>query len=740
MARSNITTFARSPVKWIRRGQYAVMLLRAAIFFLVPACPGLCLSAMGGKAGGDIDALLATCNVSWNAPGPGAAESMPLGNGDIGLNVWVETNGDLVFYISKTDAWGEVVQADDGGLMKIGKVRVALNPNPFVAGTNFQQVLDLRLGEIRIQEGAATIHVWVDTKNPVIRAEVACPQPVSVAVTLENWRPAGPKDVTMPGESSRITWYHRNASTADPHVANLTFGAAINGRGLVNHGNQALISAKPAAYQLISIFPLTAPAPDQWLQQLNGTINRLDVLNLEQTRLEHQAWWNQFWHRSWIFITGDPAATNDTKGYVLQRFVTACGGRGAYPVKFNGSIFVVDDPESPRDHGRPPAPVTADFRTWGGQYWFQNTRAMYWPRLAAGDFDLMVPLFKMYAGQLSGNSSLVRQYYHHDGAYFAETAPFWGGLRYWGPEVKEDWTGHYFTPILELSMMMLDYYEYTDDEQFAKETLVPVATAGLAFFNNHFGRDEQGKLLLDPDNAIEMYWKVHDPAPDIAGLRAVLPRLLALPDRLVDAATRTGWKKMLQEIPPLPVGKKGGKPVLLPYAGEQTAKARNGENPELYAVYPFRLYGLGRPDFQMALDTFTARKCQQKGCWVQDPIQAAMLGLSGVAKEYVSYNFSRSEPRLKFPAFWAKGNDYAPDEDNGGNGENGLQQMLMQADGKKIMLLPAWPKEWDAKFKLNAPGQTTVQGEVRNGKLMDLVVTPPERVADVVDMSLISRK
>jgi len=49
-------------------------------------------------------------NVVWTEPGPGSAESMPLGNGDVGLNLWVEPGGDLVFYISKTDAWGDQVE------------------------------------------------------------------------------------------------------------------------------------------------------------------------------------------------------------------------------------------------------------------------------------------------------------------------------------------------------------------------------------------------------------------------------------------------------------------------------------------------------------------------------------------------------------------------------------------------------------------------------------------------------
>jgi hypothetical protein len=112
-----------------------------------------------------------------------------------------------------------------------------------------------------------------------------------------------------------------------------------------------------------------------------------------------------------------------------------------------------------------------------------------------------------------------------------------------------------------------------------------------------------------------------------------------------------------------------------------------------------------------------------------------MLGLTDVAADYVHFNFVRTDPHLKFPAFWAHANDYMPDEDNGGNGENGLQEMLLQPVGRKLLVLPAWPKDWDVEFKLNAPFQTTVQGKYVGGKLVDLVVTPPERKADVIDLS-----
>jgi alpha-L-fucosidase 2 len=699
-------------------------------------------------SGSGISQQLDAYNVSWNTPGPSSSQSMPTGNGDIGLNVWVEPNGDLCFYIGKTDAWDAASATEEnqwikagGVLMKLGKVRVSVNPNPLLnPGASFQQILKLHNNEIVVNEGAGDnsvqLRVWVDANHPVIRVESKSVRPASVKVTLDDWR-IGNGDTILAKQANKITWYHQNPDDADAHLRRIIFGGVIKGKELYLKDDTTLQTHTAVTSQLISIYPLATKdvSARQWLSKVNKQATQIEELPLEQTRLAHQQWWDQFWHRSWVFLAGDKLADSTTRGYVLQRFVTACAGRGAYPIKFNGSIFVVDNPSFKPNAKSPVTSIDADYRGWGGQYWMQNTRAMYWPRLMAGDFDEMLPLFKMYAQILPDNAKQVKKFYHHEGAYFAETSPFWGGLLYMGPEVKANYTAHYFTPILELSMMMLDYYEYTGDQKFAKETLLPIASAGIQFFDQHFSRDAQGKLLLDPDNSIEMFWKVHNPAPDIAGLHAVISRLIALPDNLVDGKTKADWQRVYNELPELPVGNQDGKPVLLPYTGPQTAKGHNMENPELYAIYPYRIYGLGKPDLTLAINTFEARKIKDKGCWIQDPIQAAMLGLTDIAQTDVSFALTRKEPTLKFPAFWATGHDYAPDEDNGGNGENGLQQMLMQTDGKKIILLPAWPKGWNADFKLNAPYNTTVQGKVENGKITNLIVNPASRMQDVVYMT-----
>jgi hypothetical protein len=684
---------------------------------------------------------LAEYNVTWNEPGKNALDSMPLGNGDISLNVWTEPSGDLLFYIGKADAWTENPN-DKPGLAKLGRVRVSLNPPAFTPGATIVQTLKLHEGEIEIREGddktGATLRIWVDANHPVIRVEAQSTVARSIKVALEDWRTQQvgklSPDTILADQKDQIVWYHHNGKGSEPHVLDWNFGAVIKGDGLKSSDPKTLESAAPIASQLISIYPLTTPplSPAAWLSEVEKQAADLGALNLETTRQEHQKWWDQFWHRSWIFLSGEAKAHETTEGYILQRFVTACAGRGAYPIKFNGSIFVVDH-DAENMGGKPPviAPVTADFRAWGGQYWFQNTRAMYWPRLMAGDFDEMLPLFKMYHDMLPANAALVKQYYHHDGAYCAETAPFWGGLPDLTNNGKGSYTANYHTDLLELSMMGLDYYEYTGDTAFLHDTLLPIANAILTFFDQHFPHDASGKLVLDPDNAIEMFWKVHNPAPDVAGLHAVLARLIALPSDQVDDATRKNWQRIQAELPDLPTGLVDGKKVLLPYEGEQTAPSHNTENPELYAIYPFRLYGLGRPDLDVALDTFAARKIKRTGCWDQDPIQSAMLGFADLAQKDVTFNLTRKDPNLKFPAFWERGHDYMPDEDNGGNGENGLQEMLLQVNGRQILLLPAWPKNWDVEFKLNAPFQTTVEGSVVSGKLVSLTVTPPDRKKDI---------
>lgn len=78
-------------------------------------------------------------NVSWTNQSKNAGESMPVSGGDIGLNVWVD-NDELLCYLGRTGCRDE-----NGALLKPGRARLQLTPNPF-DGAGFKQELNLREG------------------------------------------------------------------------------------------------------------------------------------------------------------------------------------------------------------------------------------------------------------------------------------------------------------------------------------------------------------------------------------------------------------------------------------------------------------------------------------------------------------------------------------------------------------------------------------------------------------------
>jgi len=706
---------------------------------------------------------------TWRTPSTDSSGSMPLGNGETGVNLWVEESGDILFYISRTDAWSE-----NARLLKLGRIRIHLDP-PLTTAEGFRQTLDLRRGMIRILGGRDRIHVWVDAKNPVVRVEIVAARKKDLVVWFERWREKerilkgrelfsafglqrSPNsvvvspDVLLPGQGNRVVWYHRNETSIWPMVMELqgmagwaeeatdpllgrTFGGMILGDTLESRGDGSLSSTGAKLHHVVSVHTHTsqAPGPGQWLEELDEVAGRSDSVPLDDARTAHEAWWKGFWGRSWIKIKAGRVSEIINRAYVLQRFLNACGGRGSFPIKFNGSIFTVDS----REEGET---FDVDYRRWGGPYWFQNTRLIYWPMLASGDFDLMGPLFRMYINALPLAESRTRLYFDHGGAFFPETMYFWGaytpddyGWDRGGKHmsyIDNPFIRHYWQGGLELLGIMLDYFAYTADGGFFRDSLLPMSRAILRFYDEHYRRDQSGHLHLHPAQALETFQKAANPAPDIAGLRWVLDRLLSLPEDTVPEEDVENWSRLRDETPPLPKGRIDGQEVLLP-AEEVLEEARNSENPELYSVFPYRIFGLDKEGIDIARRSFSLRRYRGADGWRQDDVQAALLGLTEVAREYVAKRLSQSHPGSRFPAFWGPNYDWVPDQTHGCNGLMALQTMLLQTKGRKILLLPAWPKDWDVRFRLHAPHRTVVEGLYEDGVLKELKVTPPERRRDV---------
>ena len=140
---------------------------------------------------------------------------------------------------------------------------------------------------------------------------------------------------------------------------------------------------------------------NEWQKEITKVITKVDRVDIEKARQAHYKWWGQFWNRSWIKVTGDDNAEKVTQGYAMQRWMCSASGRGAMPIKYNGSIFTVgQEPASGTPYDPAKGQYDPDFRAWGGNLWFQNQRLLYWPMIAAGDTDLIMPFINMYAKAL----------------------------------------------------------------------------------------------------------------------------------------------------------------------------------------------------------------------------------------------------------------------------------------------------------------------------------------------------
>lgn len=91
-----------------------------------------CCTFLLSAASADGNSFIAHDAVMWTTLGQNENDSMPIGNGDLAANVWTEQSGDIVLLVAKADAWTEM-----GKMVKLGRIRVQLTPNPFAGAAGF---------------------------------------------------------------------------------------------------------------------------------------------------------------------------------------------------------------------------------------------------------------------------------------------------------------------------------------------------------------------------------------------------------------------------------------------------------------------------------------------------------------------------------------------------------------------------------------------------------------------------
>ncbi|TAF42872.1 MAG: hypothetical protein EAZ65_01625 [Verrucomicrobia bacterium] len=796
--------------------------------FLSPAVLALALASVSTAATPRIEQL-DDCKLVWEGPSKNQSfDSMPLGNGDVGVNVWFESNGDILFYVSKVDSYDS-----EHLLPKLGRLRLRTEPALDIHKVKTTLLLDQ--AAVEIQAGDAKFRVWVDAHAPVVRLQGHCPTPRKVSIAAESLRSWQNAADPLPGSgtaallfhdsSDHVAWCYRNqssiwaasfasqnspemvAKTKDP-ILHRTSGCLLKAKGFkrlnpTTIASQGAISGIDASVRVLTGQP---ESPEAWKAEATKPV--------KSDWKAHLAHWQEFWNRSHIFIpkagegsydlspyrftqftqsrdvyaghdkvTASDNAFQITQRYALERFCQAIASRGAVPPPYNGSIFTMDMPAGVMGFDRPKeTPISPDGRDWAQlSFMWQNTRHPYWSMPTRGDYDTILPGMNFVRNGLEIAQDRCKKLYGVDGAVIFE-ASWYHNV---GVFPFEGMPGHlrfHQLATIELPAIMAETYAHTRDENFLRNTLLPCAEEGLKFYFNRFTKtDPKGKMLMEGVGCAETYQGVTNPATEMGCMKYLLDLLLSFP---IDAQRRTTFSRWRAMLPEVPTRRIRGMDLLA--VGEVYDPGRTDcETPELYSIYPFRQAWVGTPDkLAMARQSFHVRNSSldgtidwqpvETGGWQSAPVQAAHLGLAREAARLASINFHDRfvqwsgniakgpsgellrgttespgfvvgdpksglsfpyRPRPKFPAFWECKMDGTPDNDHGANSVNTLQAMLLQADGDKIHLLPAWPEDWDVTFKLAAPKRTTVEGSYRDGRIVSLKVTPESRRKDIIDHS-----
>lgn len=497
--------------------------------------------------------------------------------------------------------------------------------------------------------------------------------------------------------------------------------------------------------------------PETWASEATELLSRRALNNAWKENKER---WTEFWSRSHVYINKGENKTDSAwvagRNYQLFRYMLASNQEGKLPLLFNGGIFTADNFNHITGNNNDEVkrkrvdPSTPDLRHWlFCGFMAQNQRWIGWPAILSGDEDLLEPtnaFYRMHSASAASRAKCMGA----EGMVYPEAIQVWG-LTWWptktgqcgAPHLK-----HAFAMMLENAWMTLHGHT-TLNKDISKD--IEWIKGVVKFYDSYYRMRTKefcsselvkGNLLnIFPANSIEILVGAQNPTEVLAGLMRISDALTQLPDSLVNKDEKEYFANVIKTLPQISKGKVNGKDIVLP-AQSYMKEYNLWELPEFYAAWPYRLYSVCHPGTTQIMQNtwdllpkYRSEKVYRDYSWMPVVVNMAAIGNTAEASRRMVEKLGNFNPQSRFPAFFGPGHDWVPDHNWGGSGMVGLQEMLMAADpygDGKIYLLPAWPVKWDVDFKLHAPQNTTVEVEVKKGKVVKLNVFPESRRKDIV--------
>ncbi|KAL4924149.1 uncharacterized protein BDV17DRAFT_284890 [Aspergillus undulatus] len=431
--------------------------------------------------------LLSRYDTIWTTQSENSADSVPLGGGSVGLNVWAEDATILYSSIQRafTNNWpGEILLyiAHSG----------AFDENNFLL--EFGRRLHLNAGYMTLRgDDNTNLKSWVDMETSGAHVDVTSNVLLNLTASFESRRTRGRQ--IQENEQRQTSWatiyYHHNWDTP-------LYDFQIAGQNLSDADRELFFN--PMSNNTFGIFvdspqlrqgattDSKIPASDQqqmadvdgWVSDLVDSAKALSDTDQSDT----VSWWRSFW--DWPHIVINPNASSTDAGfqvgknYQYFRYIRSCNAKGKYPTKFNGGLFTFDPVLTP-----------------SGDAWIPDYRK-------CGDWGILRQRLDFYK-DITPTSRKLGQVYLGLGIGLTSEQIDNTGL----PNVYEYDTKHFNGegPRTALFPPGICFGEYLDCNMDIDE-YIPFVEYQVGFFDEYYqkrnGLDANGSLILHPGTITDL--------------------------------------------------------------------------------------------------------------------------------------------------------------------------------------------------------------------------------------------
>ena len=481
----------------------------------------------------------------------------------------------------------------------------------------------------------------------------------------------------------------------------------------------------------------------------------------------NKEWWHSFWEQSYIQIhSQDGEADYVNKNYIYYLYLMASASRGDYMVKFNGMLWTTDG--DTRAWGGSywganqsclyNALLAANkfelinpmFKMYSRMYescavsarqqW--GSKGIYIAETIGFKGDPEMP--DSVASEMSELYLLKKPWEQRSQAFkdFAGSRNRW--LSRWNCGIGNGAFGpvtHIFSRGAKIAYIYWMNYEFTQDKEWLAKSAYPMVKGIAEFYRNfpNMKKAQDGKYHIYHVNDNEPVWDGHNTVEEISSMMGILPVAIKASEILnVDSDLRPLWKELLQNLSPLPISSEfpdlKGKPVTFVKSLLPVVDGKASDLPDLNTmpVWCFDLANLETKDKEMmeiANNTFNSyfpngiNETTPAGTLTMLPIVGAMLGRSDAIRYLIPNQMKALNKVVLDNRMDCMEGVQAMTAERLGRSSEALQNALCQSIPSKpgeptvIHVFPAWPKNWDAQFKLLCRGNFLVSSSFQNGEI-----------------------